>query len=157
MWREKLLIFLETFFVPFIVMMFDIVTDILLVVSYAYKVLHPGGTFALLQTQARDNLTTFSATATTTVPNSTLPLSYEKRLIYSATFLALPWLFYLIEFLRSPLRQSRTAKLIRKSPENKKANSLRKCLWVYLLVRSVGLLLFWPIVQLLRKVIFGEI
>ena len=152
MWREKLLIFLETFFVPFIVMMFDIVTDILLVVSYAYKVLHPGGTFALLQTQATHNLTTFSATATTTVPNSTLPLSYEKRLIYSATFLALPWLFYLIEFLRSPLRQSRTAKLIRKTPENKKTSSLRKCLWVYLLVRSVGLLLFWPIVQLLRKV-----
>ena len=166
MFAKKLLIFLETFFVPFIVMMFDIVTDILLVVSYAYKVLWPDSTIDALrlQHQTTENYTTtFATTATITkattvavLDDSSLPLSYEKRLIYSATFLALPWLFYLIEFARSPLRQSRTAKLIRgTSDDNKRRASLKSCLqWVYLLLRSFVLLMFWPIAQLLVKVLW---
>ena len=154
MFAEKLLIFLETFFVPFLVMMFDIVTDILLVVSYAYKVLWPANRIDALLPQTAENYTTNSATTTTFVPESTLPLSYEKRLIYSATFLVLPWLFYLIEFARSPLRESKTAKLIRGSSENKRGSSLKNCLWIYLFVRSLVLLMFWPIAQLLFKVLY---
>ena len=156
MLAKKLLIFLETFFVPFLVMMFDIVTDILLVVNYAYKVLWPDSTIDAPHPQTTENFTTISATtATTAVPDSSIPLSYEKRLIYSATFLALPWLFYLIEFARSPLRESRTAKLIRGRSDNKKGASLNSCLqWIYLLIRSFVLLMFWPIAQLLVKVLW---
>jgi hypothetical protein len=36
---------------------------------------------------------------------------YKTRFTYSATFLAVPWLFYLMEFLRSSLKHSKPSKV----------------------------------------------
>ena len=118
---NQLQIFAECFLGPFIVMVLDIVTDLLVVIGYGYKVFD--------QTNASKE--------------EEIYLPYKTRFIYSATFLAVPWLFYLIEFLRSPLRHSKRAKTF---------TGFRAVLWLYLLVRNILLFIFWPIDQLIVKV-----
>ena len=130
--KKKLQIFVESFLAPFIVMMLDIVTDILVVISFGYEV--------------------FYHDHDPTCKKAEYSLKYMTRFVYSSTFLLVPWLFYLVEFLRSPLRVSKTALRL------KKGNlGLKLCFSIYLVLRNLTLLMFWPITQLLVKVNYTKI
>ena len=132
----RIIIFTETFLVPFIVMILDIVTDVLVVMNYAYVAFlaldEERETFAL-------ELTNYQFTES---------LSYLQRFCYSLAFLLIPWFFYALEFINSPMRKSKTAE---------RMNDKNSCfLWIfvklYIVFRSMLLIIFWPIAQLLMKV-----
>jgi hypothetical protein len=108
---KRIIIFTETFLVPFIVMILDIVTDILVVINPAY--------IAFL---AMDEERETSALELTNY-QFTESLNYLQRLCYSLAFLLIPWFFYALEFINSPMTKSKTAEQI---------NDKNSCLlWIF--------------------------
>ena len=133
----KITIFADIFLVPFTVMLLDIITDILVVINYAYVAL-------LAMKEEKD---TFAQELTNY--RYTESLSFLERFCYSLSFLLIPWVFYLLEFMNSPMRKSQTAQRILEQ----KSCVLWACGKFYVLLRSVLLITFWPIAQLFMKVI----